>query len=116
MLAGSSFSRSHQRNAEWSNHTASRSKTNMENCGLMLQISKGIAMTCFGRPALAVAVVLMLAPLSSEVRNAMAGAPSAGVELARGGKPAYTPCAWAKPGRTCYVAGGLSTAPGRRHR
>jgi hypothetical protein len=43
-------------------------------------------MTCFGRPALAVAVVLMLAPLSSEVRTA--GVASAGVELARGGKPA----------------------------
>jgi len=60
-------------------------------------------MTCFGRPALAVAVVLMLAPLSREVRNAMTGAASGGVELARGGKPAYAPCAWAKPGRTCYA-------------
>ena len=73
-------------------------------------------MTCFARPALAVAVVLMLAPLSSEVRNATTGAASAGVELARGGKPAYTPCAWAKPGRTCYDGNGLSTASGRRRR
>jgi hypothetical protein len=73
-------------------------------------------MTCFGRPALAVAVVLMLAPLSSEIRNATTRAAGAGVQLARGGKPAFTPCAWAKPGRTCYAGGALSTAPGRRRR
>jgi hypothetical protein len=73
-------------------------------------------MTCFGRPALAVAFVLMLAPLSSEIGTATTGAAGADVELARGGKPAYTPSAWAKPGRTCYSGGGLSIAPGRRRR
>jgi hypothetical protein len=73
-------------------------------------------MTCFGRPALAVAVVLMLAPLSSEIDTATAYAARADVELVRGGKPAYTPCAWAKPGRICYSGGGLSIAPGRRRR
>lgn len=55
-------------------------------------------MTRFGRPALAVAVMLMLAPLSREVRTAKPGAASAGVVLVRGGKPAYPPCACAKPG------------------
>ena len=73
-------------------------------------------MTCFGRPALAVAVVLMLAPLSSEVRTATTGAAGAAVELVRGGKPAYAPCAWAKPGRICYDGNGLSTAGGHRRR
>ncbi|HWX57187.1 hypothetical protein [Bradyrhizobium sp.] len=73
-------------------------------------------MTRFGRPALAVAVMLMLAPLSREVRTATPGAASAGVVLVRGGKPAYPPCAWAKPGQTCYDGNGLSTAAGHRRR
>ncbi len=73
-------------------------------------------MTCFGKLALAVAVVLMLAPLSSEVGTAATGPADADVELARGGKPTYTPCAWAKPWRTCYAGGGLTTAPGGRRR
>jgi hypothetical protein len=34
------FARSRKRDAEWSNHTACRSRTNMENRGLMLQTSK----------------------------------------------------------------------------
>ena len=63
-----------------------------------------------------VAAALMLAPRSSEVGTAPAGASGAGVELVRGGKPAYPPCAWAKPGHLCYDGGGLSNAPGRRHR
>jgi len=63
-------------------------------------------MTCFGRPALAVAVVLMLAPLPSEVGSATTGAAGADLEPVRGGKPACTPCAWAKPGRTCYAGAG----------
>jgi hypothetical protein len=50
-------------------------------------------MTCSGRPALAVAVVLMLAPLVSEVLMAATAATGASVELVRGGKPAYAPCA-----------------------
>jgi hypothetical protein len=70
----------------------------------------------FGRPALAAALVLTLAPLSREVRTATTGAASAGVEQVRGGKPAYPPCAWAKPGRACYDGPGLSTAGGHRRR
>jgi hypothetical protein len=40
-------------------------------------------MTRFGRPALALAVVLMLAPLSREVRNPATGPAGAGAELVR---------------------------------
>ena len=75
-------------------------------------------MTSFRRPFLAIAVGLMLAPLSSELQLATTGASNAGVELVRGRKPTYPPCGWAKPGRTCYggPAGGLYTAPGHRGR
>ena len=68
----------------------------------------------FGRPALAAALVLMLAPLAHEVRTT--GPASAGIQRVRGGKPAYPPCAWAKPGRACYDGHGLSTAGGHRRR
>jgi hypothetical protein len=71
-------------------------------------------MISFGRPVLAVALVLMLAPLANEVR--MTGAWSIDPEPARGGKPAYPPCAWAKAGRTCYSGNGLSIALGHRRR
>jgi hypothetical protein len=72
-------------------------------------------MTCFGRPLLAAAVVLMLTSLADQVRTATTGAASADVELV-GGKPAYPPCAWAKPGRTCYDGHGISAAGGHRRR
>jgi hypothetical protein len=71
-------------------------------------------MSSFGRPALAVALLLMLAPLSRDAGTAEAA--RAGIELVRGGKPADAPCAWAKPGRICYDGHGLSTAEGRRRR
>jgi hypothetical protein len=85
-------------------------------CGLMRQTIWSIAMTRLGRPTLLLAIALLLAPLASEVRNLTTGGASAGVELVRGGKPAYPPCAWARPGRTCYDGHGLSTAGGHRRR
>jgi hypothetical protein len=105
------------RNAEWSNAAASQSKTSVENCGLMREnLWRVSAMIRFGRPALAAALVLMLAPLAREVRTTTTGMASAGVELVRAGNPAYPPCAWAKPGRACYDGHGLSTAGGHRRR
>ena len=71
-------------------------------------------MTSFRRLVLAVAIGLVLAPLSSELCLATPGAANANVELARGGKPTYPPCGWAKPGRVCYQGGGLWAAPGHR--
>jgi len=75
-------------------------------------------MTSFRRLMVAVAIGLMLAPLSSELQLVTPGASNAGLELVRGRKPAYPPCGWAKPGRTCYggPSGGLYTAPGHRGR
>jgi hypothetical protein len=97
------------RSAERSNHAASQSKTIPESCGLMPQIFWSIAMTRIGRPAVAVALALMLSPVLRDI-----GTASAGVELARGGRPAYAPCAWAKPGRTCYAGHGLASGGHRR--
>jgi hypothetical protein len=69
----------------------------------------------FGRPALAVAAMLLLGPLASEVRTTTTEAESAGIELVRGGGPTYAPRASARPGRTCYAGHGLYTAGGHRH-
>jgi hypothetical protein len=65
-----------------------------------------------GGPALAVALALMLLPLLRDIGTAMTG--SGDVELVRGGRPAYAPCAWAKPGRTCYTGHGLASGGHRR--
>ncbi|HTO60950.1 MAG TPA: hypothetical protein VMM15_06820 [Bradyrhizobium sp.] len=71
-------------------------------------------MNKIGRPAFAVALALMLSPVLRDIGTATTG--NADLELVRGGKPAYAPCAWAKPGRTCYDGHGLSTAGGHRRR
>jgi hypothetical protein len=44
-----------------------------------------------GRPALAVVLALMLSPFLRDIGTAMTG--SADLELVRGGRPAYAPCA-----------------------
>ena len=63
-------------------------------------------MSSFGRPVLAVALLLMLAPRSRDAGIATTGAARAGVELVRSGKPAYPPCAGAKPRQLCMDATG----------
>ena len=55
-------------------------------------------MSSFGRPVLAVALVLMLAPLSRDAGIATTGAAGAGVELV------YQHCKSAKPGQACFNA------------
>ena len=55
-------------------------------------------MSSFGRPVLAVALLLMLAPLSCDAGIATTGAAGAGVELV------YLHCKSAKPGQACFNA------------
>lgn len=69
-------------------------------------------MTRIGRPALAALLALMLSPLLRDVGTAMTS--SADLELVRGGRPTYAPCAWAKPGRTCHAGHGLASSAHRR--